>query len=247
MAPGLSKPAWQWWLEGNEKGRYQVAECRRAVQRRHAHQPYSWIRLGDSWVVVMWDTGCSLPGLITLTKFEEWKERFGIRLKHEKWYDKGKEISSVSADNPVMMVGTVVFEFSHEGRSLDLEFGVLKGGDTGSADVMMGNYVLRSDKYDGAIDVGAGVVALRKVASRGMVKIPVTTELAGLASMLSAHMAHDEIDRDRAADKGETVPAAFDANKGRMILNEEFFTLLPGEARWCHVKLQDEAVAVMDG
>ena len=30
-----------------------------------------------------------------------------------------------------MMVGTVVFEFSHEGRSLDLEFGVLKGGDTG--------------------------------------------------------------------------------------------------------------------
>ena len=92
MAPGLSKPAWQWWLEGNEKGRYQTAECRRAVQRRHAHQPYSWIRLGDSWVVVMWDTGCSLPGLITLTKFEEWNERFGIKLKHEKWYDKGKEI-----------------------------------------------------------------------------------------------------------------------------------------------------------
>ena len=49
--------------------------------------------------------------------------------------------------------------------------------------------------------------------------------------MLAAHMAHDEIDRDRAADKGETVPAAFDANKGRMILDEEFLTLLPGEAR----------------
>ena len=43
----------------------------------------------------MWDTGCSLPGLITLTKFEEWKERFGMKLKHEKWYDKGKEISGV--------------------------------------------------------------------------------------------------------------------------------------------------------
>ena len=70
-------------------------------------------------------------------------------------------------------------------------------------------------------------------------KIPVTTELAGLASMLAAHMAHDEIDRDRAADKGKTAPAAFDANKGRIILDEEFLTLLPGEARWCHVKLQD--------
>ena len=120
----------------------------------------------------MWDTGCSLPGLITLTKFEEWKERFGLKLKHEKWYDKGKEISGVSADNPVMMMGTVVFEFSHEGRSFDLEFGVLKGGDTGSADVIVGNYVLRNDRYDGAVDVGAGVVTLRKVDSRGVMKIP---------------------------------------------------------------------------
>ena len=106
----------------------------------------------------MWDTGCSLPGLITLAKFEEWKERFGMKLKHEKWYEKGKEISGVFAGNPVMMMGTVVFEFSHGGRSFDLEFGVLKGGDTGSADVIVGNYVLRNDRYDGAVDVGAGVV-----------------------------------------------------------------------------------------
>ena len=40
--------------------------------------------------MVMWDTGCSLPRLITLTKFEEWKERFGMKLKHEKWHEKGK-------------------------------------------------------------------------------------------------------------------------------------------------------------
>ena len=32
----------------------------------------------------------------------------------------------MSADNPVTMLGTVVFEFSHGGRLLDLEFGVLK-------------------------------------------------------------------------------------------------------------------------
>ena len=123
-----------------------------------------------------------------------------MELKHEKWYAKGKEISGVSADNPVMMVGTVVFEFSHGGRSLDLELGVLKGGDTGSADVIVGNHVLRSDRYDGAVGVGAGVVTLHKVDSRGVMKIPVTTELAGLASMLAAHMAHDEIDRGGAAE-----------------------------------------------
>ena len=96
----------------------------------------------------------------------------------------------------------------------------------------MGNYVLRNDRYDGAVAVGAGVVTLRKVDSRGVMKISVTTELAGLASMLAAHMAHDEIDRDGAAGKDETVPAAFDASKGRMILDEEFLTLLPGEPRW---------------
>ena len=121
------------------------------------------------------------------------------------------------------MAGTVVFEFSHEGRSFDLEFGVVKGGDTGSTDVIVGNCVLRSDRYDGAVDVGAGVVALRKVDSRGVTKIPVPTELARLASVLAAHMAHGDIDRDRAAGEGETVPAAYDANKGRMVLDEDFF------------------------
>ena len=196
----------------------------------------------------MWDTGCSLPGLITLTKFEEWKERFGMKLKHEKWYEKGKEISGVSADNPVMMMGTVVFEFSHEGRSFDLEFGVRKGGDTGSAEVSVGNYALRNDRCDGAVDVGAGVVTLRKVDSRGVMKIPVTTELASLASMFAAHMAHEECEcGGSGTNKDEAVPAAFDASKGRMILEEEFLTLLPGEARWCNVKLQDQAGAVMNG
>ena len=126
-----------------------------------------------------------------------------------------------------MMVGTVVFEFSHEGRSFDLKFGVLKGGDTGSADMIVGNYVLRSDRYDGTVDVGAGVVTLRKVDSRGAINIPVpTTELARLVLMFVAHMAHDEIDRDKPA--GETVPAAYDANKGRVVLDEEFFNASPG-------------------
>ena len=78
-------------------------------------------------------------------------------------------------------------------------------------------------------------------------KIPVTTELAGLASMLAAHMAHGESECEGAAHKDEAVPAAFDASKGRMILDEEFLTLLPGEARWCHVKLQDQAGAVVNG
>ena len=97
--------------------------------------------------------------------------------------------------------------------------------------MIVGNYVLRSDRYDGAVGVGTCAVALRKVDSRGVMKTSVVTEfagLAGLASMLAAHMAHDEIDRDRAADEGETVPVAFDADKGRMVLNEEFLKASSG-------------------
>ena len=60
-------------------------------------------------------------------------------------------------------------------------------------------------------------------------------------------MAHGESECDGAAHKDEAVPAAFDESKGRMILDEEFLALLPGEARWCHVKFQDQAGAVMDG
>ena len=77
------------------------------------------------------------------------------------------------------------------------------------------------------------MVTLRKVDGRGEMKIPVATELvAGLVSVFAAHMAHDETDRDKTA--GETVPAAYEASKGRMVLDEEFLALLPGEARWCN-------------
>ena len=44
-----------------------------------------------------------------------------------------------------------------------MEFGVLKGGDTGAACAIIGNYALRKDKYDGLVDAGAGKAVLRNV------------------------------------------------------------------------------------
>ena len=98
--------------------------------------------------------------------------------------------------------------------------------------MIAGNYVLRSDRYDGAVDVGTGVKTQREVDGRVMMKIPATTELAGLASVFAAHMAHEDGECDGVAHEDKAVPAASDASKGRMILSEEFLALLPGEARW---------------
>ena len=53
-----------------------------------------------------------------------------------------------------------------------MEFGVLKGGDTGAACAIIGNYALRKDKYDGLVDVGAGKAVLRNVDQRGDFVIP---------------------------------------------------------------------------
>ena len=57
--------------------------------------------------------------------------------------------------------------------------------------------------------------------------------------MLACYMGLDDTDRDEAA--SATVPEAFDASKGRVVLEEEFLTLLPGEARMCNVKIRDGA------
>ena len=48
-----------------------------------------------------------------------------------------------------------------------MEFGVLKGGDTGAACAIIGNYALRKDKYDGLVDMGAGKAVLRNVDQQG--------------------------------------------------------------------------------
>ena len=82
----------------------------------------------------MWDTGCSLPGLITVDKLRELKSKEGMMLKYEKTFDKMKEISGVAADKPCGMVGCVVFQCNHEGREFDLEFGAdERMSDSGAA------------------------------------------------------------------------------------------------------------------
>ena len=66
-----------------------------------------------------------------------------------------------------------------------MEFGVLKGGDTGAACAIIGNYALRKDKYDGLVDVGAGKTVLRNVDQQGDLVIPITSEPARLSAMLA--------------------------------------------------------------
>ena len=142
------------------------------------------------------------------------------------------------------MVGVVVFRCEHRGRAIDLEFGVLKGGDTGAACAIIGNYALRKDKYDGLVDVGAGKAVLRNVDQRGDLVIPITSEPARLSAMLALGT---EQDPEGEEDEGEGEPRGPELGElsGHVRLRDEFVTLLPGECKFVQVAVEDHHGAAL--
>jgi hypothetical protein len=162
MAPTQSHVAWEWWLEEGGSVKYGERQLESMLgKKRSAHQSYSWLQIAKEWIIVMWDTGCSLPGLITIETVGKWIAVAPQALQYHHTYTVPRPINGINADGPVLMVGVVVFRREHRGRAIDLEFGVLKGGDSGAACAIIGNYALRKDKYDGLVDVKAGKAVLR--------------------------------------------------------------------------------------
>ena len=71
-------------------------------------------------------------------------------------------------------------------------FGVLRGADTGAADAMVGNAMLRRDMYDGVVDVGRQVAVLRQLKDgRGPLEIPIRMQVSALGIALTK-----EVDRE---------------------------------------------------
>ena len=194
-------------------------------EKRSAHQPYSWLQIANEWIIVMWDTGCSLPGLIAIETVGKWIAAAPQALQHHHHtYALPRPINGIGADRPVSMVGVVVFRCEHQGRAIDLEFGVLKGGDTGAACAIIGNCALGKDKYGGLVDVGAGKAVLRNVDQRGDLVISITSEPARLSAMLALETEQGPEGKE---DEGEGEPRGSELGElsGHVRLRGEFVTL----------------------
>ena len=109
------------------------------LARRHAQQCYSELRIaGRNRFTVMWDSGCTLRGLITEEKAKSIIRRWPGCV--ERWSElrTPKDIGGISKDQPTQMVAEVtILVTSLGGRELRLTFGVLRGADLGMADAMV--------------------------------------------------------------------------------------------------------------
>ena len=94
-------------------------------------------------ICVMWDTGCSPSGLVSLNTIHAWiKKGADISISY---FVKPKTISGVGPD-PVLIVGTCTLSFySADGRPIIVSCGVMSNGSTGACDVLIGNYHMRHD------------------------------------------------------------------------------------------------------
>ena len=107
--------------------------------------PLSTLKLFNTalMICVMWDTGCSPSGLVSLTTIHAWVSK-GADISIN-YFAKPKTISGVGPD-PVLIVGTCTLSFhTADGRPIIVSCGVMSNGSTGACDVLIGNYHMRHD------------------------------------------------------------------------------------------------------
>ena len=52
-----------------------ITQIRAMLVKDYLAQLYSHLDMGSQRIVVLWDTGCNLPGLMSAAKFEELREQ----------------------------------------------------------------------------------------------------------------------------------------------------------------------------
>ena len=76
------------------------------------------------------------------------------------WYSTHRPISGIS-DPPAMMVGQAVVSLMSKGRPVDVICSIMENGDTGRADIIVGNRLMCNDHWNGSIDCGSNTVTIR--------------------------------------------------------------------------------------
>ena len=94
--------------------------------------------MGRKKVVVLWDSGSTLPGLMTKSKYQGLRSEESSVFTNVVWENTPRPISGIS-DPPAMMVGQAVVSLMSKGRPVDVICSIMENGDTDRADIIVGN------------------------------------------------------------------------------------------------------------
>ena len=118
-----------------------------------AGQPCATLYVGDIEIEVMFDTGCTPAGLMSLHTYLQLRERLQgntTLLQGFRKFNTAKVISGVAKDTPMTEATQVVgcariMLRDINGRDVPVWCGLMVRGSTGLADVMVGNWTLRHE------------------------------------------------------------------------------------------------------
>ena len=128
-----------------------VEKVRVMLAKRNCVQPYSAMYIDGVKVIVLWDSGCTLPGLMCYKRFMKFLRNKGEDVVQVRWYAKPQPVSGLS-DPPAMMVGEAIVTLRLNGRYVKVLVCIIKDGDVGKADILIGNAYMWSDHWGGCID-----------------------------------------------------------------------------------------------
>ena len=92
-----------------------VEKVRVMLAKRNCVQPYSAMYIDGVKVIVLWDSGCTLPGLMCYKRFMKFLRNKGEDVVQVRWYAKPQPVSGLS-DPPAMMVGEAIVTLRLNGR-----------------------------------------------------------------------------------------------------------------------------------
>ena len=152
--------------EGQEKVRAMLA-------RRSCKQPYSSMYVGETKVIVLWDTGCTLPGLMEHSRFMQLKKAQPESVGEVVWYKNKQPVSGIS-EPPALMLGQAVITLLQDDRYIKVLVCILQNGDTGKAGILVGNQLMWSDHWGGCVDCDASLMRIRSADDgQGELDIPI--------------------------------------------------------------------------
>jgi hypothetical protein len=171
---GVDKPAPE---EVNLDSDDCVQQVYTMLTRTENKQPYSQLKMGPRKVTVLWDTACTLAGLMSLKLYRAVRAVKKQGLGQVRWFEKPRPVNGIS-DPPAQLVGQVDITLTYAGRPLKLVVALLKEGDTGKADIMIGNRYMAEECWCARVDIGhQQVIIERPDDGKGEFRIPIENRL----------------------------------------------------------------------
>ena len=134
-------------MVGKATSMYESSHGQGDAKKRGSKQPIVMMGIGSLLLQAMMDSGCAPTGLMTVGRHNEIEKKIGGNCMGPLVMFKEPKILSGVGKDAVSVVGCRTLQCHHpeSKRPLSISVGLMQGGNTGCADLLVGNYHMTED------------------------------------------------------------------------------------------------------